>query len=177
MSSSPIIQRFAAHEWSSYRDLRLRALAESPDAFGSTFEVECARSESEWARRLEAGVHSRSDLPLVARVDSEAIGLAWARVDEIESKVVHLFQVWVTPENRRRGAGHMLLDATVRWAQELGAQVLALDVTCGDTAATRLYTRAGFRPSGDPQPLRPGSPLLKQPMRLTLSRDTAASSA
>jgi hypothetical protein len=30
------IRRFAAHEWQSYKNLRLRALADSPDAFGRT---------------------------------------------------------------------------------------------------------------------------------------------
>lgn len=41
-------------------------------------------------------------------------------------------------------------------------------MACGNTAATRLYLRMGFRPVGDPEPLRPESPLMKQAMRLDL---------
>jgi ribosomal protein S18 acetylase RimI-like enzyme len=170
MSDSPTIHRFAPHEWRSYRELRLRALADSPDAFGSTLELESVRPDAEWARQLEDGARSPSDLPLVARLDDETIGLAWGRIQATEPAVAYLFQVWVAPEHRGRGVARMLLDAVVAWAQEAGPRYLALEVTCGDSAAVRLYTRAGFSPSGDPRPLRPGSPLMTQPMRLALRR-------
>lgn len=71
----------------------------------------------------------------------------------------------------------MLIDAVAAWAREAGARHIALDVTDGDSPAMRLYTRAGFRPSGDPQPLRPGSPLLRQPMRLALSPEACVPDA
>lgn len=177
MSPSPSVHRFAPHEWRTYRDLRLRALADSPDAFGSMLERESARSDAEWARRLEAGAQSSTDLPLVARFGQEAVGLAWGWTRDSEPDVAYLFQVWVAPEHRRQRIARMLLDAVVDWARERGAHYVALDVTCGDSPAMRLYTQAGFRPSGDPQPLRPGSPLLKQPMRLALTYGAGAPSA
>jgi len=37
MTSTPKIRTLAEHEWAIYKDLRLAALAESPDAFGSAF--------------------------------------------------------------------------------------------------------------------------------------------
>ena len=76
--------------------------------------------------------------------------------------------MWVAPESRGSGCGAMLLDAIVAWAREARARSVALGVTRGDTPAWRLYTRAGFEPVGDPVPLRSGSPLLAQPMRLEL---------
>lgn len=177
MDSSPSIRRFAPHEWRTYRDLRLRSLAESPDAFGSTLERESAWQDTEWARRLEAGARSSTDLSLMAQVGEEAVGLAWGWIRDTDPEVAHLFQVWVAPEYRGRGIARMLIDAVTAWAREAGARRMALDVTCGDSAAMRLYRRAGFRPCGDPQPLRPGSTLLKQPMRLALSPDAGTPSA
>ena len=170
MRHSHVIRRLTPPEWSSYRDLRLRALAESPDAFGSTLELEGARADAEWERRLMAGANSPSDLPLVAWLGDEMIGLAWGWLRATEPEVASLSQVWVAPEHRGRGVARMLLDAVVAWAREAGARYLVLDVTCGDTAARRLYVRAGFDPWGDPEPLRPGSRLLKQRMRLALRR-------
>ena len=177
MSRSPVVHRLAAHEWRTYRELRLRALAESPDAFGSTLEAESGRPDAEWARRLEIGASAARELPLVARLGDEAIGIAWGRAQQGAPDVAHLFQVWVAPEHRGCGAGRMLLEAAVTWARTIGAQHLALDVTCGDTAAVRLYARAGFRAVGDPEPLRPGSPVMVQPMRLPLGAETSAQSA
>ncbi len=153
-----------------YRELRLRALEESPDAFSSTRAREIARPDIEWERRLAAGVHSPTDLPLVALVGAEAIALAWGRVDPSEPTAVHLYQVWVAPEYRGRGVGRRLLDAVITWARDVGAREVALEVTDGDSPARRLYARAGFRPAGEPQPLRPGSSLMQQPMRLDLGR-------
>lgn len=43
------IRRFKPAEWHTYKTLRLRALDDSPDAFGSTLEVELARALSSWA--------------------------------------------------------------------------------------------------------------------------------
>ena len=176
MTGRAIVARFLPHEWRTYRDLRLRALVESPDAFGSTFEAERTRPDDDWSRRMEAAAHDPTELPLVARVGGEAIGLAWARILEGEPDVAHLFQVWVAPEHRGCGVGQRLLDAVLAWARASGVRAVALDVTRGDTPAVRLYTRAGFQPVGDPQPLRAGSSITVQPMRLELG-DRPASSA
>ena len=168
MNDVPTISSFAEHEWALYRDLRLRALGEAPDAFGSTFALEVTRSDAEWAVRLGNAMDARQQMPLVARLGSVAIGLAWVRIQESDASVAHLYQVWVAPECRRHGAGKSLLDAAVDWARGIGARQIELDVTCGDTPAMRLYVRAGFKPIGVPSPLRTGSTVLKQSMRLAL---------
>jgi ribosomal protein S18 acetylase RimI-like enzyme len=175
MATSPRVRRFAPDEWRTYRDLRLRALAESPDAFGSTLALERARPDAEWARRLDTGARSSSELPLVAERGGDAVGLAWGRLAGEEPGVAHLYQVWVAPQHRGHGVGRLLLDAVVAWARAAGAHTLALDVTCGDTPAMRLYTRAGCQPAGELAPLRPGSPLQVQPLRLALDRAAASS--
>ena len=168
MDHSLRIERFAPHEWLSYRELRLRALVDSPDAFGSTLERESAFPDDLWAERLERGARSPTDLPLVARLGDEMVGMAWGRVQEADRRDVHVYQVWVAPEHRVRGVGQALLGAVIAWARESGVRQISLDVTCSNTAAMRLYARAGFLPTGEPEPLRPGSPLMKQGMRLEL---------
>jgi GNAT superfamily N-acetyltransferase len=175
MDPSLRIRRFAPDEWRTYRDLRLRALAESPDAFGSTLAREHERPDADWAARLDAGARSPAEAALVAERGGEPVGLAWARLEDSSPGVAHLYQVWVAPEHRGRGAARGLLAAAADWARAAGAHTLALDVTCGDTPAMRLYTRAGCRPAGAPQPLRPGSTLRVQPLRLRLTETDAPS--
>jgi GNAT superfamily N-acetyltransferase len=96
------------------------------------------------------------------------VGLAWARIDPAEPDRAYLYQMWVAPPFRRLGVGRMLLAAATAWARASNARSLALSVTCGSVPAERLYTAAGFTPAGAPEPIRPGSPLLVQPMQLEL---------
>lgn len=171
MSSTPVIRCFASHEWNVYKVLRLSALADSPDAFGATFEQENDRSDTEWFNRLASGVASPFDLPLVAEISKQPIGLAWGRIENSDLDVANLYQMWVAPRWRGHGAGHKLLQAVIEWAKSTDARYLALAVTCGNSSAMRLYVRAGFERIGEPEPLRPGSELLAQPMRLALRLD------
>ena len=166
--SAPTIRQFQADEWQLYRELRLRALAESPDAFGSTFSRENEFPQQWWHDRLAAGVASATDLPLLGDVDGIAAGLAWGRIEPQQPKTAHLYQVWVAPEARGCGAGRMLVAAVIAWAREQSVAALELCVTCGERPARRLYDRAGFLPVGKPIPIRPGAELLEQPMRLEL---------
>ena len=169
MSSTPVIRSFAAREWNIYKVLRLGALADSPDAFGATFEQDNDRPDTEWFNRLASGVTSPFDLPLIAEMGREPIGLAWGRIENSNLDVANLYQMWVAPNWRRHGAGQMLLEAVIAWAKTTNARYLALAVTCSNSSAMRLYVRAGFERVGEPEPLRPGSKLLAQPMRLALS--------
>lgn len=163
-----LIRSLAAHEWREYRDVRLHALKESPDAFGSLWELERDRPDEEWRRRVESGVRSSENLPLVAEGDSGLVGLAWGRIDPAEPETAHVYQMWVAPADRGRGLGSRLLSEIVQWARASGARRVVLDVTCGNEPAERLYWGAGFEPLGDPAPLRPGATLLSQRMSLEL---------
>lgn len=167
------VRRFASHEWRIYRDLRLRALADSPDAFATTLAEAQQRPDEQWRARLASGAGSGSERALIAEVDAAAAGLVWVGIDASEPEAAHLYQMWVAPAFRRLGAGRMLLDVAIGWARSGGARYVALAVTCGDTPASRLYARAGFEPAGEPEPLRPGSRVRARPLRLDLGSRAA----
>jgi len=161
------IRRLRAAEWRDYRALRLRALGDSPNAFGSTMEIEQAKPDEYWVDRLSSATASRRQLPLVAETSTGLVGLVWGWIDPSKPAAAHIFQMWVAPEVRNRGCGALLVDAVVAWAREAEATSVTLRATCGDTAAKRLYERAGFKPIGAPEPLRPGATIRVQPMELT----------
>lgn len=160
------IRPFMAAEWPAWRALRLRALAESPDAFAITLADAQARADDTWQGLLAQTVASAHHLPLLAEVAGMPAGLAWA---QHEADRVVLYQVWVAPEHRGRGIAHALLVRAIAWARERGAAAVELGVTAGDTPAVRLYGRLGFEAAGMPVPManRPG--LQEQPMRLPLA--------
>jgi ribosomal protein S18 acetylase RimI-like enzyme len=162
----PLIRTLHPDDWSVYRDLRLRALAEAPYAFCSTYAEESRRTDEAWAARLAApalGAH-RQAWPFVAELDGTPVGLSWVKMEGVTAS---LYQVWVAPEARGRGIGAALLDAAITWARARRAQALHLGVTAGDGAAARLYRRTGFVDVGAPEP-RPGTALFEQAMVLAL---------
>ena len=153
--------------------MRLRALHDAPDAFGSTYAHECQRADADWRTRLAGGAASSRELPLVAEVDGEPSGLAWVRLADEEPAVAHLYQMWVAPEHRGQGIGRGLLDMAVQWARTAGAHALRLDVTVSNSPAVQLYEQAGFRPMGTPKPLRPGSALQSRCLQRSLTTGAA----
>lgn len=163
----PVIRPLAADEWRTWRDVRLRALADAPDAFGATLADESRRPDETWQQRLAAAATSGRDCPLVAELDGVAVGLAWAKASE-DGALVSLYQVWVAPECRGRGVAAALVEQAIAWSGAQGAQCIELGVTTGETPAVRLYKRLGFADTGAEEALRDGSPLVQRIMRLAL---------
>jgi len=151
------ILRIRPAEWESFRDTRLRALADSPSAFGSSLARERDRQEAEWRTRL-----GRPDGAIfAAREGSAWFGLAGSYLDEEDPSVAWVVSMWVAPEARRRGVGRQLVESCVDWARERGATEVRLWVTRGNDPARTLYEAAGFEPTGATQPL-PSDPSLEE---------------
>ena len=164
------IRRLAPHEWQAYRTIRLQALLDAPDAFGSTLAREQALALETWETRVAKAAVSGIDCALVAGAGAELVGLAWAKVDADNAGLVNLYQMWVAPQWRGKGVAGALLREAVDWADARGAQAVELGVNCANDAAVSLYVRAGFEAVGDRYPMREGTPLVEQRMRLEFNR-------
>ena len=165
------IRNFTSDEWPIYRAIRLRALEDAPDAFGSTFAAEAALPPEQWAARMARSATSGIDHALAAEIAGQLVGLAWAKVDADDPSLVNLFQMWVAPEARGQGVAARLLSEAVRWARGRGASAMQLGVNCANDAALGLYARAGFAATGWREPMRPGSDHVEQRMRLAFAQD------
>jgi ribosomal protein S18 acetylase RimI-like enzyme len=168
MTQNTSVRSFTPAEWPIYKALRLRALEESPNAFGSTLALELERTDTAWTERLKNAVSSGQDCAFLAEFEGTPSGSVWAKADPSDPSTVHILQMWVAPSTRGRGVGDALLKAAIHWATQYGARFAKLGVTCGDTPAVRLYQRAGFVELGAPEPIRPSSALLAQNMVLAL---------
>ena len=137
-----MIKRLAAHEGLRLRTIRLRALADAPDAFGSTHDEAAARPLESWAAQLQ-------EIPtFVAVVDGEDVGLVRGARDDSQADAAWLISMWVAPEVRGQGLGEALIDAVVEWARAGGARRVLLDVGDHNHPAIALYARMGFEPNG-----------------------------
>jgi predicted GNAT family acetyltransferase len=76
-----------------------------------------------------------------------------------------LWGMWTAPEARGRGHARRLLDEVVAWADRNGRTTL-LHVTEGNVVARKVYVDYGFEPTGTWAPLREGSQLRIEELRL-----------
>ncbi|RYX93031.1 MAG: N-acetyltransferase [Comamonadaceae bacterium] len=159
------IRKLGADDAPAYREFRLRALREHPDAFTSSFEEESMRPLADSEKRLTnqavtAMWAAFMDGPgTVASTDTETAATAGHPVmagmvgltRETRGKNRHkatLVAMYVAPEYGRMGLGRALVDAVVQEAAATGIELLVLTVTAGNQAASALYERAGFETFG-----------------------------
>lgn len=147
-------------QWEVCRSLRLRALADSPEAFSSTLERELAFGDGVWRKRMRTG-HQ-----LLAWDGDVPVGTVTGIPDRHEPGGREVVAMWVAPEARCRGVGTALILGLVDWARDAAAPALALWVADGNDAARLLYERCGFTATGERDVIRDG--LGEQRMRRAL---------
>jgi len=136
------IQRLSVDEGLRLRHLRLRALADAPDAFGSTYGETAARPMESWAQQLQ------EIATFVAVEDGADVGLVRCAHDAHHRDTAWLISMWVAPDTRGKGVGNALVDAVIECARTSGATRLLLDVADDNRQALALYARKGFVPNG-----------------------------
>ncbi|WP_344808571.1 GNAT family N-acetyltransferase [Microlunatus ginsengisoli] len=134
-------QRVGPDDWELFRRVRLAALAQAPEAFGSRYEDWVHAGPERWQARL-------TDVPLnlVLFLDGEPIGLVSGTAPR--DGAVELISLWVAPEARGLGVAGEAVRRVRAWAGESGARRVELMVKIDNTAARGLYDRLGFAVMG-----------------------------
>ena len=133
------IRRLAISDAALYRDIRLEALQQNPEAFGSTFERESAQALS----RFEAAL-VRADI-FGAFLDGTLAGIAGYGTHE-NPKQAHKALLWgmyVRAAARNAGLGRRLVAAVLDHARGR-VEMVQLSVVSENEAARRLYSSLGF---------------------------------
>lgn len=128
-------------DWAVFRDVRLRALADAPEAFGSGLAAWADAPEERWRARLEA-----VPLNLVARRAGEHVGMTSGVVDGDDAELISM---WVDPAVRGQGVARALIEAVVSWAEAAGRST-HLMVRSDNARAIAAYQKAGFVDLGVP---------------------------
>ena len=143
-TAGTVVRVLQADEWRTWRDIRLRSLADAPEAFGSTLAREQGFAESDWLRWF-------TGISVLATVDGVPAALGGGfRVRDGWMQVVAM---WTDPAYRRRGLAVRVLDVVVAAARAEGRR-LVLDVAQGNSAARTAYERYGFVATGESEPIR-----------------------
>jgi ribosomal protein S18 acetylase RimI-like enzyme len=132
------IDEVAESDWATWKALRLAALQDAPDAFGSRFEDWRDAPEERWRHRL----HDLRALNLIGSIDGDPCGMASGVPGDREG-TVELISMWVAPSARGSGLSDELIDRVVQWAA-LRTDEVWLAVVPGNERAMALYRRHGF---------------------------------
>jgi ribosomal protein S18 acetylase RimI-like enzyme len=159
-----------SQDWPLLRDLRLRALRDSPGAFGSTYErEERMREASDWQWWITGTEGVTTVRTYAIQQDEVFVGMATGMVETGQPHTAYLFGMWVEPDCRRRRLGVALLEAVSEWALESQCHEVVLRVVDGNDSASNFYRRQGFvTTSAPPEPLRVGSSVTAHEMKRQL---------
>lgn len=141
------VERLDTSCWERLRTLRLRALDDEPDAFGSSAEAERDNDEGAWRRLAELGPWWLAD-------DGDRdVGLVAGGMRGGDTTTRWVYSMWVDVAWRGQGVADLLLGAVVQWAVDEGVTRLGLDVTDRVPRARRFYEQHGFVATGLTEPL------------------------
>nr|WP_042189983.1 GNAT family N-acetyltransferase [Kibdelosporangium sp. MJ126-NF4]CEL19020.1 GCN5-related N-acetyltransferase [Kibdelosporangium sp. MJ126-NF4]CTQ95178.1 GCN5-related N-acetyltransferase [Kibdelosporangium sp. MJ126-NF4] len=131
------VRQALPEDWAAFRDVRLAALADTPDAFGSTLREEAEHPEAEWRRKLTTSV------VFLGSRDGKVQAIASAY--PLDSDEVELIRIWAHPDSRGTGLAAETVGAVLDWAK---GRTVTLWVGVQNPSAERFYTKLGFRRTG-----------------------------
>jgi ribosomal protein S18 acetylase RimI-like enzyme len=146
-----------------FREVRLRALKDTPSAFSSTFEQELQLTDADWLERALRW-NGEKGIGLLAMDGSVGCGIAGSFLDEDDRTRAHLISMWTAPAHRQQGVGRLLVNEIAGWARQRGADRLLLMVTSSNEAAMIFYERLGFTRTGRTEPYPNDSRMIEYEM-------------
>jgi ribosomal protein S18 acetylase RimI-like enzyme len=141
-----------------FKATRLRALQDTPSAFGATYAKESLLTEADWVERAGKWNGETSILYLAIEAGT-AVGIAGSYLDHEDATRAHLISMWTAPTHRQQGVGRLLVDEIIGWARFRRALKLQLMVTNCNDSAIAFYQRLGFAFTGHTEPY-PNDPAL-----------------
>lgn len=149
MADDIIIRHAKFEDVEAFRELRLEALKNHPDAFGMDYFEAAAKGNDEyWAKRLQ--INAVEDALFFAEKDAQLIGMTGIH-RSMAVKAKHAAMIWgvyVKLEWRGRHIAENLIQSCIEWAKAQSVVIVKLGVMTGNASAIRCYERCGFTTYG-----------------------------
>jgi len=143
------VRALGEDDWQVYRDIRLTALQEAPEAFVATRAQEEALDEQVWRERV------RRSRRLVAESEGSPLGVvSLGQAEESDAGTGELFGLWVAPAARGTGVAWKLVEAGADQARKDGRSRLSYWVGTDNGRAVAFASSFGFRPGTNRRPMR-----------------------
>lgn len=143
------VRTLTEDEWQTYRQVRLAALEESPEAFVASHEQEVGYDEDFWRQRM------RRSSRILAEREGAPVGIVsvgWS--SEAREDVAELFGLWVEPRERGTGVAWKLVQAGADQARADGKAHLVYWVGTDNGRGVAFASSFGFRTTDYRRPMR-----------------------
>jgi ribosomal protein S18 acetylase RimI-like enzyme len=140
-------------------ELRLRALQESPEAFGSTYAETVRRGIDSYRQRLSQPYTETFTLGAYSSDTLVGIVAFFRETGEKDRHKGYIVSMYVEPDSRGQGIGRALVSEAIAQARQVPDVVqLHLAVVTTNVAARQLYRSLGFAVYGlEPRALKLGT--------------------
>jgi GNAT superfamily N-acetyltransferase len=138
-----VVRRAHPDDWAELRAIRLEALIDTPDAFGSTYEMANNFSNDQW-RAMAAQRYY-----FLAERDGAVVGMISGGLNDDHPGTHWLYGMYVTPSVRGSAAAALLVAVVEEWARGEGACELFLHVGSSVARARGFYKKMGFEPTSE----------------------------
>ena len=141
-------RRATKDDFNLFKEIRLKSLRDSPDAFGSTYETNLIRDDECWIDQLASTTSGPFRNTHFAFEMDKCIGIA-ALYRQEDTDSGDIIMMWGEPDHRGSDAAKMLVESLLAWAKNSGFDLIGLSVTDTNARAIQFYANCGFRPTGD----------------------------
>ncbi len=135
-------------EWQLYRDVRLAALRDAPEAFVARFEDEASYDEDFWRDRMSRATR------IVAERGNEPVGLVCLGLHDEDPETGAVFGLWTAPSVRGQHVAWDLVSTARQKAAEDECRLLYFWVVSDNASAVGFAGSFGFRPTSERRPVR-----------------------
>src|ERR1700691_3387588 len=141
--STLTIRLCGLNDWEGLRAIRLEALSDTPDAFGSTYAESARWSDAQWKNAASTRLYYLADR------DGRVVGMVSGGFNDGYPGTRWLYGMYVTPSERGTGTAAQLVRSIEGWAKAHGVDEIYLHVTTSVPRARAFYEKVGFRPTGE----------------------------
>lgn len=137
------IRQLKIEDVDDFKTIRLSALEQAPEMFGSTYMVESLRPIEMFIERI------MSNVIFGAYKNKQIIGvIIFHREHGLKSShKANLFGFFIEPDYRNQGTASKLLQTAIQYGQQCVEQI-TLSVVSDNTSALHLYQKHGFKVYG-----------------------------
>ena len=142
------IRLLGQDEWQFYREVRLAALRDAPEAFVARAEDEAACGDDFWRERMNRARR------IVAESDDGPVGLVGLGLHDDDPESGEVFGLWTSPAVRGQHVARDLVSTAARKATADGCRRLYFWAISDNASAVGFASSFGFRPTSKRRPVR-----------------------